>query len=81
MITLALSVAVECSFSRGCILISHLHNCLCPHTAQTLMCLGDWLHMDLISTANFIRFLARGPCEDGMATDQELVEDKLYIVD
>ncbi len=46
-----MAVDVERSFSRGQILISHLHNRLCPASIRALMCLGDWCRLQLVSDA------------------------------
>ncbi|PBK70794.1 hypothetical protein ARMSODRAFT_974055 [Armillaria solidipes] len=38
----ATSVDVEHTFSRGCLLMSHIHNKLTAQTLCALMCLGQW---------------------------------------
>jgi hypothetical protein len=38
----ATSVDVECTFSKGCILLSHLRNRLSVESTRALICLGTW---------------------------------------
>ena len=38
----ATSIDVECLFSRGCLLLSHVRNRLSAQTTQVLLCLGSW---------------------------------------
>ncbi|KIL56934.1 hypothetical protein M378DRAFT_45134, partial [Amanita muscaria Koide BX008] len=44
----ATSVDVERLFSRGCILLSHLRNCMSGQTTRALLCLGDWSLLSLV---------------------------------
>ncbi|KAE9398959.1 hypothetical protein BT96DRAFT_1104597 [Gymnopus androsaceus JB14] len=71
----ASSVVVEHSFSRGCILISHLCNCLQANTIRALMCFGDWLQQDFILNAELVEFLR----DKGKAKDN--AEDNFFIDD
>jgi hypothetical protein len=45
----ATSVCVERQFSRGCLLISSIRNCLSAETGRMLMCLGCWSQQGLIN--------------------------------
>ena len=38
----ATSIDVECLFSQGCLLLSHVHNWLSAQTTWALPCLGAW---------------------------------------
>jgi len=49
---LATVVDVERSFSRGRILINHLHNRLRASSIRALMCFGDWCHHQLVLDAD-----------------------------
>ena len=44
----ATSVDVECLFSRGCIILSHVCNRLSSQSVRVLLCLGSWSSMGLI---------------------------------
>jgi hAT family C-terminal dimerisation region len=49
MKSLASSVAVKCIFSKGQLLMSHIHNRLSAQSTCTLLCLGAW------SKAGFVK--------------------------
>ena len=42
------SVAVECVFSKGCLIISHVRNHLLAQFTCALLCLGYWSKLDFI---------------------------------
>ena len=44
----ASSVAVECIFSKGHLVVTHTHNHLSPWSIQAILCLGKW------STAGYV---------------------------
>ncbi|TFK80198.1 HAT dimerization, partial [Polyporus arcularius HHB13444] len=46
------SVDVERVFSRGRRCLTHVRSRLSAQTTRALLCLGDWLRYDLISTAD-----------------------------
>lgn len=46
---LASTVDVEQLFSRGCILINHLCNCLHAASIRALMCFGDWCCVQFVT--------------------------------
>ena len=48
----ASSVAVKCVFSKGCLLISHVCNCLSAQLTCALLCLGYWSKLDYIKLDN-----------------------------
>lgn len=72
---LASSVAVERTFSRGRILISHLRNRLQAETIRALMCFGDWSREDYISNEELINFLVSDTNEDNEGID--LIDDDI----
>ncbi|KIK20438.1 hypothetical protein PISMIDRAFT_105800 [Pisolithus microcarpus 441] len=45
----AMSVGVECTFSQGHVLLSHVCNCLSAQTTCSLLCLSQWSSLDLIA--------------------------------
>ena len=49
MMMIATSVDVECLFSHGRVLLSHIRNCLSSQSVHALLCLGSW------SVAGFIK--------------------------
>jgi len=49
---LATSVVVECVFSHGCILLSHICNCLSVQTTCTLLCLSVWSLLGLVKDSD-----------------------------
>lgn len=87
-ISIASSVTVERSFSRGRILISHLHNRLCADTIRALMCFGDWSREDFVSNAELVEFLMdKGKDPKGKAKvvaedddDVEFVDDEVFLL-
>ena len=46
--SIATSVDVERLFSRGRILLPHLRNGLSAQSVRALLCLGDWVRLDLV---------------------------------
>ena len=50
--TTATSVAVERVFSRGRLLLSHVHNCLSAQTTRALLCLSKWSCLGLVKDAD-----------------------------
>jgi len=46
--TTATSVNVECIFSSGQLLLSHVHSCLSTQLIRALLCLGSWSLLDLV---------------------------------
>ncbi|KAI0312858.1 hypothetical protein OF83DRAFT_1041254, partial [Amylostereum chailletii] len=45
---LATSVAVECVFSRGRLLLSHVHSQLSAQSTHALLCLGTWSRLGFV---------------------------------
>ena len=71
----ATSIDVERVFSRGRLILSHVHNCLSVETARAIMCLGAWSQMNLI-TSNDVLAVIKGGKEDdddGNAEDSRSV--------
>jgi hypothetical protein len=50
MKSLASSVAVERVFSKGWLLMSHIHNCLLAQSTHTLLCLGAWSKVGFVKS-------------------------------
>lgn len=73
----ASTVAVERSFSRGRILISHLRNRLRSDTIRALMCFGDWSRLDLFTPRELIDMLKDE--SDVIEDDVEFVDDELVM--
>ena len=46
------SVDIECVFSKGCLVLSHMHNQLSVELTHTLLCLGAWSKLGLINKAD-----------------------------
>ncbi|KIJ96458.1 hypothetical protein K443DRAFT_107256, partial [Laccaria amethystina LaAM-08-1] len=42
------SINVECTFSQGRLVLSHVHNCLSIQSTRALMCLGVWSLMGYV---------------------------------
>jgi len=45
---IATSTDVECVFSQGQVLLSHIHNWLSSQSIQALMCLNSWSRLGLV---------------------------------
>ena len=69
---LATSVNVEHVFSKGCILLSHLHSWLSVQSTHVLMCLGEWSSMGFVKDSDIIAAAAL-PEVDG--EEEELGQD------
>ncbi|EIW58950.1 uncharacterized protein TRAVEDRAFT_92706, partial [Trametes versicolor FP-101664 SS1] len=54
----ATSVDVERTFSRGRRLLSHVQSRLSAQTTRAVLCLGDWVRLDLVK-AEDIRSISR----------------------
>lgn len=77
MLSLASSVAVERTFSRGRILISHLRNRLRAETIRALMCFGDWSREDYISNEELVKFLFSDANDDDHDDNIVFIDDEL----
>lgn len=49
-VSIATSVDVERTFSRGRLLLSHVRNRLSAQSTRAILCLGDWVRWDLVHT-------------------------------
>ena len=52
---LATSIDVECLFSCGRLLLSHVHSCLSVDSTQALLCLGAWSHLGLVKNEDVLK--------------------------
>jgi hypothetical protein len=68
----ATSINVECVFSKGCILLSHLHSHLSVQSTCALMCVGVWSLMGYVKD-NGVKAVSVLPEVDG--DEEELGED------
>ncbi|KAJ2921688.1 hypothetical protein H1R20_g15399, partial [Candolleomyces eurysporus] len=53
----AMLVAVECVFSQGRLIISHIQNRLSGQSTRTLMCLGAWTKQNLVKNSDLSKHL------------------------
>ncbi|KIM50452.1 hypothetical protein SCLCIDRAFT_145470 [Scleroderma citrinum Foug A] len=63
----AMSVDVECLFSKGHILLPYLHNCLSSASTCALLYFGHWSKLGLIKN----KYLCQAACETEVPGDQE----------
>ena len=47
-----MSIDVECVFSQGHLLLSHVRSCLSIQSTHTLLCLGQWSLLGLVRNGN-----------------------------
>lgn len=66
----ATSVDVECLFSKGCLLLSHMHSYLMAQSTRALLCLGYWSRLKLVKTEDVVKISSLPDVEDG--DEQEL---------
>ena len=73
----ATSVAVECVFSQGRILLSHIRNHLSAQTTCVLMCLGDWSRHSLVTDLDVtaVAMMLDVPADDGSLDWEVDLED------
>jgi hypothetical protein len=60
----ATSVNIEHLFSKGYLLLSHVHSCLMFQSTQALLCLGYWSCLNLIKTEDIIKISSLLDVED-----------------
>lgn len=74
----ATSINIEQTFSRGRVLLSHVHNQLSVQTTCSLLCLGDWSLLGLVLDSD-LRAVALLPEVDGveeaMADGWDTIDD------
>jgi hypothetical protein len=51
---LATSVDVECVFSRGRLLLSHIRNRLSAQSTRALLCLGNWSLLGMVDNIDVL---------------------------
>jgi hAT family C-terminal dimerisation region len=73
------SINVEWLFSKGCVVLPYLHNCLLSQSTHALLCLGQWSKLGLIKDEDLRQVI----CED-LEGDKSKVElpdgwDKIHI--
>jgi hypothetical protein len=66
----ATSVNVECLFSKGRLLLSHVHSHLTAQSTRALLCLGYWSRLNLVKTEDVVKISSLPDVED--ANEQEL---------
>ena len=69
--TLATSVDVERTFSRGRLLLSHVRSCLNTQSIRALLCLGTWSLMGLVKDRDVLDVTSMAP-ETQEEDDNEL---------
>ena len=68
---IATSTDVECVFSQGRILLSHIHNCLSSQSIRALMCLGGWSRLGLVKDKDIFAVTTFVEIED----DEEALDE------
>jgi hypothetical protein len=71
-VLLATSVDVERLFSRGRLLLSHVHSRLTAQSTRALLCLGYWSHLNLVKTDDVLK-VSLLPDVEGV--DEQELED------
>ncbi len=76
-VNIATAVDVECAFSCGRLLITHIRNPLSSQTLCTLMCLGDWSKLGFVEDSDIhaVVILPEVPEEDGNEDGDILMPD------
>ena len=69
-ILLATYVDVECIFSEGCILLSHLQSRLSVQSTQALMCLEEWSHLGYLKDEDIKEVVAQPEVPANKREDQ-----------
>lgn len=64
----ATSVEVECLFSKGCVILPYLHNCLSSQSTHALLCLGQWSKLSLVKDVN----IRKATCDEEETADGEV---------
>ena len=67
----ATSVDVERLFSKGCILLPHLCNCLSAQLTHALLCLGSWSQLGFVKNED-IKKVVRSNAEDEESADEDI---------
>lgn len=62
---------VERTFSRGRRLLSHVRSCLNAQTTRAVMCLGDWVRLDLVRSED-VRDVSKLNEVDDKGSDYEM---------
>ena len=73
---LQLPLVVKRVFSKGHLIISHIHNCLSAQSTRALLCLGYWSKLGLIRNDD----LKAATSLPDAKIDEEWSEDDWYIV-
>jgi hypothetical protein len=71
-VPVATSVDVERTFSKGHILLLHLHNCLSVESTHSLLCLGEWSLLGYVRDSNVKAETLQPPIEGGEESLDEL---------
>jgi hypothetical protein len=75
---LATSVYVECIFSKGRILLSHLRSRLSVQSTRALLCIGNWSLLGLVKAADIKRAVSCTEIEEEEC-DEDVEEGWDYI--
>ena len=76
---LATSVDVERVFSKGRLVLSHVHNCLSAQTTRALLCLGAWSLLGYVSSNDVLSVTSLPDLEEG-EEEETLAENWDMIV-
>ncbi|KXN86790.1 hypothetical protein AN958_09641, partial [Leucoagaricus sp. SymC.cos] len=68
---IATSVKVECIFSQGQLVLSHMHNRLDVQSTRALLCLGEWSLFGMVKDADILS-VTKLPGKQG---DEEELEE------
>ena len=75
--SVATSADVECMFSKGRILLSHLRNCLSVQSTRALMCLGAWSLMGYVRDSDVKAVTMLSDLEDD---EEEPLEENWDVI-
>lgn len=70
--SIATSIDVECLFSRGRLLLSHVRSQLSAQSTRALLCLGTWSELKLVKTEDVTKVSA---LPDVKGDEEEMLED------
>jgi hypothetical protein len=63
---------MECVFSQGWLLLSHVHSCLSIHSTCALLCLSKWSVLNLVKDSDMRACLTANELDED---EEELAED------
>ena len=74
-----MSVDVECIFSCGCLVLSHICNQLLSQSTWALLCLGLWSLQDLVEDSDVLAITALKEVEGHKDIELEDGWDHIFI--